>query len=711
MTRRNRRIGLGAVALICGLVSAGGVAVPEAAGEITLATLLDEMTDRTQVARLPDPWYDCAQFSSYDRASVSPDEIGTWYANSDHSQFIRTEDNGGRTEHVLFDAAGPGAVVRFWSTWSVGEGSEYPQGTLRFYFDGDEQPTIEGTTAEVLDRGMLAGAPLGQGVSPETPYKYRGHNLYLPLPYAKQCKITYENHRDVPVGRRGGDILYYQINYRTYEAGTPVRTFQIEQLDEYAPLIARTQKELREGAIVEDLAVERLASLDGPLEPGESRRLAFSGPGAVRVINLKLDAADIRQALRSTVLEISFDGERCVWAPVGDFFGTGYDVNAYQSWYTMVLEDGDMYCWWVMPFREDCRLTLHNVGDNGVEIERFRPIVATDWQWDDRSLHFHSTWHELQSVETRSNEGATHSAFNVNFVTVDGAGVYVGDTLTLFNGSPVWWGEGDEKIFVDGEDFPSHFGTGTEDYYGYAWGNPNYFSAPFHAQPYGRGAQMRDMAVNSRYRSLDAIPFHDRLQVDMELWHWRQCKMNYAPTTFFYARPGAGVNIEPDPEAAAATVVIEASQIMPIHKVEGAIEGERLEIARRTGGGVQIQGAGPDWKWSNEQQLWWIDGEPGDRLDLLVPIEEAGRYRAFANLTKAIDYAVVRIQLNGQPAQQLFDRFNDGVANDELELGTFDLEAGDNLLRIEIVGMNPSEQAVPRHMFGLDYLRLEPAEK
>ncbi len=682
-----------------------------AAAEITLATLLEEMVEREQVARLPEPWYDCAQFSSYDRASVSPDEIATWYANSDHSQFIRTEENAGRSEHVMFDAAGPGAIVRFWSTWSVGEGSEYPQGVLRFYFDGADEPAIEGTIAQVLDQGLLAGAPLCRGVSPHTPYKYRGHNLYFSIPYAEHCKITYENQREAPVGQRGGDILYYQINYRTYEASASVRTFALEQLVQHAELIARTQQQLTEGVIVDDLSVKGMASLDGTLPPGESKHLAFSGPGAIRVIHLKLEASDIRQALRSTILEISFDGERCVWAPVGDFFGTGYDIIAHQTWYTMVLEDGEMYCWWVMPFSDNCKLTLRNVGKEPVEIERFRPIVAADWQWDERSLHFHSAWHELQSVETCTNEGATHGAFDVNYVTIDGAGVYVGDSLTIFNGSTAWWGEGDEKIYVDNQSFPSHFGTGTEDYYGYAWCNANYFTAPFHAQPSGKGNNNRDMSVNSRYRALDAIPFHERLRVDMELWHWRQCKMNYAPTTYFYARPGAATNVKPDPQAAAAPVVIEAAQIMPIHKVKGAIEGERLRIAARTGGSTQIQGAGPDWKWSDEQQLWWLDARPGDRLDLSVPVEEAGRYRVYANLTKAIDYAVVHLTLNEQPAQQLLDRFNDGVANDEIDLGVFNLQAGENLLRVEIVGMNPAERAVHRHMFGLDYLRLEPVEK
>ena len=85
----------------------------------------------------------------------------------------------------------------------------------------------------------------------------------------------------------------------------------------------------------------------------------------------------------------------------------------------------------------------------------------------------------------------------MNFVTAKGKGVYVGDTLTLFNGDKLWWGEGDEKIYVDDETFPSHFGTGTEDYYCYAWGRHETFAGPFNAQPDGTGNNSPGFTVNT----------------------------------------------------------------------------------------------------------------------------------------------------------------------------------------------------------------------
>jgi hypothetical protein len=77
---------------------------------------------------------------------------------------------------------------------------------------------------------------------------------------------------------------------------------------------------------------------------------------------------------------------------------------------------------------------------------------------------------------------------------------------------------------------------------------------PFHAQPCGSGNLKAGFSVNSRYRGLDSIPFQTQIRVDMEMWHWRSTRMNYAPSTFWYARPGSQGNVRPDPQTAALPV-------------------------------------------------------------------------------------------------------------------------------------------------------------
>ena len=134
--------------------------------------------------------------------------------------------------------------------------------------------------------------------------------------------------------------------------------------------------------------------------------------------------------------------------------------------------------------------------------------------------------------------------------------MYVGGTLSLRNGSSRWWGEGDEKIFVDGEKFPSSFGTGTEDYYGYSFGREEPFSHPFISQPAGKGNMSAGLTVDMRLRSLDAIPFEQSLSSNIELWHWASVRMNYALTTFYYVLPPYSINVPHDIESVRHHVVL-----------------------------------------------------------------------------------------------------------------------------------------------------------
>ena len=112
-----------------------------------------------------------------------------------------------------------------------------------------------------------------------------------------------------------------------------------------------------------------------------------------------------------------------------------------------------------------------------------------------------------------------------NFIDIRGQGVFVGDAWTVLNIQGSWWGEGDEKIYVDSawdQGFPTHFGTGTEDYYGWAGGEvptrQDEFSAPFlaNARVGGWMGARPGFNICTRTRSLDAIPFTQRLVFDME---------------------------------------------------------------------------------------------------------------------------------------------------------------------------------------------------
>ena len=103
-----------------------------------------------------------------------------------------------------------------------------------------------------------------------------------------------------------------------------------------------------------------------------------------------------------------------------------------------------------------------------------------------------------------------------------------------------WWGEGDEKFFVDDEKMPSWFGTGSEDYFGYAWSDPRPFQHPYHNQTRADGPGNFGHASVNRFHVLDNIPFTKAFTFDMEFWHWTpNTQVPYAATSYWYARPGA----------------------------------------------------------------------------------------------------------------------------------------------------------------------------
>ncbi|MGD8501092.1 MAG: DUF2961 domain-containing protein, partial [Phycisphaerales bacterium] len=306
MNQKRTRIGSWIVlAVLCAGHTMTSPAPGAESNAITFESLLEEMVNRDCIARLPRPAYTCRQFSSYDRNSTEPGSP-TWWANWDRSYFVRIEDNNGRKEHVLMDAAGPGAVVRFWATWHGPGGGEFSNGTLRVYLDKEAEPVIEGPMADLISGGRLVGEPLSQGVSPETAYRHRGHNLYLPIPYAGYCKVTYETKSFIDKGARKGEALYYQINYRTYEPETEVASFTMKALEQARSTVDRVQRMLarNERTGLGDL---REDTLEGRILPSKERSLAIDGEKAIRSLEFRLHAGNLAQALRSTIIKITFD--------------------------------------------------------------------------------------------------------------------------------------------------------------------------------------------------------------------------------------------------------------------------------------------------------------------------------------------------------------------------------------------------------------------
>lgn len=657
---------------------------------VTLESLLEEMIDFDAVARWPDPPYTCRQASSYDRKSVGPGKPG-WFANADNSKFIRVEERRGRKEHVLMEADGPGAIVRFWLT------STAKPGTLRIYLDAADTPAIEFPAYDLMTGPLNAGSPL---VLPHTSYNPTGgggNTLYLPIPYAKRCEVTWEDPDPGKMPPR-----YYQIDYRTYAEGTRVESFTMQALARARPRMEKVGATLKEPPAFKG---GRVVHFEARLTSGPGKTMSLPlGPAAVKRLEIGVRVEreeDLPQALRSTLLRMGCDGERTIWCPVGDFSGSGVGGRPFASWYRTVEKDGRIVSRWVMPYERSAQILVVNLGASPVDVWMLAHV--DEWNWDQRSMYFHASWRQEVGIPmTDKLDDAVAPPIDWNFVTLRGQGVLVGDSLALFNPIRTWYGEGDEKIWVDGEAFPSHFGTGTEDYYNASWAPVVPFHTPFAAAPRADDPSSQGHNTFTRTRNLDGIPFRRSLQFDMEVISWKPGKVDYAATTYWYARPGASVDVPPIWEEAARRL----SEVPGRARLPGAIECETMELAARADGLVvetqDLDSIAPERTWSAGCVLLARGRKVGDFVELRVPVPGAGPKRLTVRTAKSFDYGILRFSVDGRAIGRDLDTYSaDIVPSDFVELGTIEPRDGRIVLRVEVVGCNPQSRP-PNHYFGLD---------
>jgi hypothetical protein len=652
---------------------------------VSVSSLLDEMPSLDWLTSRPQPFFRAAQASSYDRASTSPKDSKTWFANGDAGKFIRVEDKDGHKEYVMADLKGPGAVVRVWSA--------NPMGTIRCYFDGESKPRLESKMGDLL-LGLVApfSDPIAYGCS-------QGANIYFPFPYAKSLKITVENEKpEIPP-------LYYHVGYRSYEPSTKVETFDPAKMP--TAKVQSVSKKLMDGIQLSGVTRDSVKTV---LKPGGrpfNRTIRAKSGGVLKMLRVRIpfplviniramdwdDPFQPHNVLRYSILRISCDGERTVEAPLGDFFATAPGPNEAKSLPIQVTKDGTLTCYWPMPFQKQIEVSI--TGPGKVEVP-----MTVDLAWGDRK--FTPETYYFRAIYN-TDIGNTRPMRDMEFLHASGEGMFVGTHLHVTNPTPAWWGEGDEKVYVDDESFPSTFGTGTEDYFGYAWCSPQLFTRPYHGQARCDGPGNFGQTSVRRFQTFDPIPFTKSLRFDMEMWHWAEVNARYARTTYWYSRPGS--KVERKPILPNDLKLVETTPPAP---VKGAIEGEKQKV-QTTGGKVEMQEG--FWELSGGKQIWWMDAKEGDKLTVTFPVANAGRYQLVGNFCHARDYGIHAIRLldsNGRevlPAKT-FDFYGTGVNWKKLPIGTANLAKGVYIL--EVVCKGRREAALPRQMFGLDYLILEP---
>ncbi len=505
---------------------------------ITTGSLIDEMTDMTALTYFPEPAYETVQFSSYDRRSSVPGGEH-WFANADgfgmepipgFEREIRPPDGDTPGEYLICDVEGPGAIVRLWTATISGD--------VRVTLDDASAPLYEGP-AEKFFRHPYDTFLADSAITPEVlaGSLYQRNAAYAPFPFAKRCKIVW-------IGN-ARKVHFYQVQIRKYAKETPVATFAPNDINVFADKIKKA------ASVLSDIEknwtyVSQEAKPISLTVPAKTIDQGFKveGTGAIERLVLNLKAHDLDKALRQTILHIQFDDAPWpqVQAPVGDFFGAGPGINPYVSVPFTVAPDGTMTCRYVMPYKRAMRILFDNRGDQDVSVSG--SVLCSDYKWDDEaSMYFRARWRVDHNLVASVHDEM--GGQDLPFLIARGKGVYVGTAIMMLNPNNVptidgnWWGEGDEKIFVDDDVRPSTFGTGTEDYFNYAWSDPELFQFPYCGQPRNDGPANRGFVANYRWHILDRLPFDNSIAFYMELLnHGRTEGFSYARIAYHYGKEG-----------------------------------------------------------------------------------------------------------------------------------------------------------------------------
>ena len=256
------------------------------------------------------------------------------------------------------------------------------------------------------------------------------------------------------------------------------------------------------------------------INSGETFTLAdIEGPGAIQHIWMTPTGN-----WRFSILRIYWDDEKepSVECPVGDFFGMGWGVYAPLSSLAICVNPGSAFnCYWTMPFRKKCKITMENINISEAMTLYYQiDYTLTDVPQD--AGYFHAQWR-------RSNPNMTS-----DYVIADqikGKGHYVGVYLAWGVNNNGWWGEGEIKFFMDGDTkFPTICGTGTEDYFCGSYnfdreGHYTVFCTPYSGlhqviHPDGTYKSQQRFGLY-RWHITDPIRFDKDLKVTIQDLGWR----------------------------------------------------------------------------------------------------------------------------------------------------------------------------------------------
>jgi len=399
------------------------------------------------------------------------------------------------------------------------------------------------------------------------------------------------------------------------------------------------------------------------------------------------------------LLRIYYDGSQRpgVEAPLGDFFANSFGRRSEVISVPVIVEDADSYnCFWRMPFRESVRVELVNQGQKRLNL-----------------LYYNIDWIKLDSLPKDTpyfyaqyrQEYPVKQGQDYLILKTQGKGHYVGTVLSVRTRSPSWFGEGDEKIYIDGEEKASIWGTGTEDYFLSAWGLKT-TSTPYFGTPYfDQWGIVGGHTSAYRWHIQDPIVFNKSIKVTIEHWgwispdenpegkthSWNERQDDFSSVAFWY-QTGTPTFTARAPDGKERT----------LPNLDLVFPAAPYTDAKHHGAGEAVVqknlGFYPDG------QLFYRPEQPQDAwVEIPFTVKEKEPRRLLLKGTRADDYGRWQAYLNGVKLGGPIDLYHDSVSDWEWHLLDFWPDPGQYTLRLECVGKNPKSTG---HFLGIESVRL-----
>lgn len=606
-----------------------------------------------------------AAVTSYDRTEGNDDGFSGKYS------FVRKEGD----TLVLADLKGPGCIMRIHTPTPTDE-------PLEFYFDGATTPQL------VLPYRKLFTGEVKPFMHPMVDYAGGGYYSYVPIPYAKSCKVVL----------RAPRTQFYDINYTTYPAGTEVKTF-----DPKAAAAADLSKAIAvfSGGKDSDLTAFNVPSgtklkkqtFETSLTSGKSVTL-FETKKPGRIASFRLGPAEsfVTKA-RDIYLKVTWDGAKTpsILMPVGDFFGYAWGQPAMGS-ALVGTSNGTNYCNFPMPFDKSAKIELVSLRTGGSPVPIRGEIIVGDTGRKPDEGRFYAVW---------KRENPTTEGQPFTWLDAKGRGHIVGLSVQSQGIEPgnTFFFEGDDKTIVDGE-MVVH-GTGSEDFFNGGWYDvPGRWDGQFARSLSGCMAYQRYMGRTGAYRFFlgDAYSFESSIVQTIEhAPEKNQHPADYAGVTYLYCDNTPTDNSQ-IPSAAVRTVVDPPKLIFTPHWTM-PIEAFSFAGTTLTRGNVQVNG-----QWTRALTLRAKGVGDFDLCFVMLrcDVPASGKYKVTMDAIKGPDAGIVQLFREevalGQPIDLYAEKQTIATG---IEIGEFDAKEGANGLMFKVIGKNEKAAA-----WGLDLINV-----